>query len=354
MGLDPAAVNADQPLNTLGLDSLMAMELKNNLEGRLALSLPMAKFFEGPSVNSLAEAAVELIAGDGQAAKPAGAGWSPLAPLRRGDATPALFCVHPLGGDVRCYQDLAKNLAGNWPVYALRAKGAEGFLPPHQTMAELVADYIEAIRGVQPEGPYCLAGWSAGGIYAMELGRALLEQGQALGLLAMFDTPLPSICDDVDLDDEARFLYELVTFTNRFTGAKIDVSYETLRSCAPEEAFLTALEQAKREGVVPAEASPELIRRLCEVGRANVRLIMHCRLRPIDHEIVMYHPERAGVLAEMSGQPLEADLGWSTVEGQRMTIVPAPGDHFTMMVGANAARLAELLSAQLEKAAVAC
>jgi myxalamid-type polyketide synthase MxaB len=168
-------------------------------------------------------------------------------------------------------------------------------------------------------------------------------------LLALCDTPLPSIYDNIDLDDEIRFLYELVTFTNRFSGAKIDLSYEELRSLGPEDAFLAALEKAKQEGVVPDEASPELIRHLCEVGRANVRLIMECRLRPIDHEIVMYHPERAGVLAEMSGQPLEADLGWSTVEGQRKTIIRVPGDHFSMMVGASAARLAELISSRLEK-----
>ena len=37
-----------QPLSTFGLDSLLALELKNNLEGRLDFTLPMAKLMEGP------------------------------------------------------------------------------------------------------------------------------------------------------------------------------------------------------------------------------------------------------------------------------------------------------------------
>ena len=52
--LDPAKIDPEQPLNTLGLDSLMAIELKNGIETGLNVVLPMAKFMEGPSVSQLA------------------------------------------------------------------------------------------------------------------------------------------------------------------------------------------------------------------------------------------------------------------------------------------------------------
>ena len=346
MGIDAGELEADRPLNSMGLDSLMAMELKNNLEGRLAFSLPMAKFFEGPSVNSLAAAAVELI-GDGRATAAAPA-FNPLVKLSRGDdSRPPLFCFHPLGGDTRCYQDMARQLDSRQTVYAVRARGSDGLLPPHPTLPEALTDYLAAIRRVQPAGPYFLAGWSAGGIYAYEMARTLLVQGESVGLLALIDTPLPSIYDKMDLDDEARFLFDLMNFTNRFTGATMDVSYEQLRAAGPE-AFRLGLDEAKRKGVVPAEASEAFIHRLCQVGRENARWIMDYRLAPIALPVHLIRPAEQGALSEVAGQAAERDdLGWGDVLGGRLTVHVSPGDHFSMLSGDHAAQLAALLGTLL-------
>ncbi len=55
MGLERSEIDDDKPLNTLGLDSLMAIELKNKIESQLQLTLPMAVFMNEPSVTSLAQ-----------------------------------------------------------------------------------------------------------------------------------------------------------------------------------------------------------------------------------------------------------------------------------------------------------
>ena len=41
LGASASKLDADRPLNELGLDSLMGVELRNRVEGDLALSLPM-------------------------------------------------------------------------------------------------------------------------------------------------------------------------------------------------------------------------------------------------------------------------------------------------------------------------
>ena len=64
MGVAPEGLEMDQPLSTFGLDSLLALELKNNLENRLDFTLPMAKLMEGPSIASLAAETVRLVVGD--------------------------------------------------------------------------------------------------------------------------------------------------------------------------------------------------------------------------------------------------------------------------------------------------
>jgi NAD(P)-dependent dehydrogenase (short-subunit alcohol dehydrogenase family)/acyl carrier protein len=69
MEMESDKIDPDQPMNTLGLDSLMAIELKNGIESSLSISLPMAKFLEGPSAAQLSEMVVDLLAA-GEPARP--------------------------------------------------------------------------------------------------------------------------------------------------------------------------------------------------------------------------------------------------------------------------------------------
>jgi acyl carrier protein len=52
--LDPAAVDPHQPVNTLGLDSLTTLELKNALAESLGVYLPVTRFLRGASLATLA------------------------------------------------------------------------------------------------------------------------------------------------------------------------------------------------------------------------------------------------------------------------------------------------------------
>lgn len=54
LGLEPGRVAREAPLNTLGLDSIMAIELKNAVETRLNVELPIATLLQGPTIGELA------------------------------------------------------------------------------------------------------------------------------------------------------------------------------------------------------------------------------------------------------------------------------------------------------------
>jgi NADPH:quinone reductase-like Zn-dependent oxidoreductase/thioesterase domain-containing protein/NADP-dependent 3-hydroxy acid dehydrogenase YdfG/acyl carrier protein len=351
MSVDAASLEMEQPLSTFGLDSLLALELKNKLESQLDFTLPMATLMEGPSIASLSEVTVRLVMG-GQstsAADDADEPWVPLLALRADGSRPPLVLLPSLGGDIRCYADFVEELGDDQPVYAFRPRGADQALPPHQTMDEMIADYLAALRELLPTGPYYLGGWSTGGIFAVALAEGLESIGEEVAMLALFDTPLPSICDEVDVDDDARFLCNLFNFANRFAGTNVRVEYDEIIKRSADEGFRTALTEARRQGIVPADTPEEFIRRLVEVGKANVRAIQGYVPNPVAAPVHLFVPQIKGGLAEVASRemPEDQDHGWSTEVGQTVERHEIPGDHFTMMLGEGAVQLARGVASAL-------
>ena len=71
LGLSPAKLDAHQPLNRLGMDSLMAVEMKNRIELDIGVVLPMVRLLKGPSLAQVAEQLVErLTAANGAPVRP--------------------------------------------------------------------------------------------------------------------------------------------------------------------------------------------------------------------------------------------------------------------------------------------
>jgi len=223
----------------------------------------------------------------------------------------------------------------------------EGAMGPHRSVAEMTTDYLAAIRQVQPEGPYHLAGWSTGGVFAFAIARRIEAEGGQPGELLLFDSPSPSIFDGVDLDDSARFLFDLVNFSNRFASANMAVSYDELHSQDSQQQLETVLREAQHHNVLPAEVGVEHLRRLVDVCRAHVQAIMEYHLEPLAQPVHFFRPVEAGMLSEASGQTLDKDLGWRPYMAQ-LNFHEVPGDHFSMMSGENGRILAERIEKIIE------
>lgn len=113
---------------------------------------------------------------------------SPLIRLTHGRVGPPLFMIHGLGGTFLELVRLAElvNYAG--PIYGFRAKGDDGSAAPLSTVDAMAEYYAEAIRALQPEGPYYVCGYSFGGVVAVETARCLKRRQQEIALLVLIES----------------------------------------------------------------------------------------------------------------------------------------------------------------------
>ena len=66
LDLNPSAIGMDEPLTQLGIDSLMAMEIKNRVEKELSVAISIARFLEGPTISGLTAMLLPQLAQDVQ------------------------------------------------------------------------------------------------------------------------------------------------------------------------------------------------------------------------------------------------------------------------------------------------
>jgi len=62
--LAASKIDLDQPLVTMGIDSLMAVELKNRVEREIGVAIPLLQLIKGPSLSDLARSLAGSMAGD--------------------------------------------------------------------------------------------------------------------------------------------------------------------------------------------------------------------------------------------------------------------------------------------------
>jgi acetoacetyl-CoA synthetase len=108
--------------------------------------------------------------------------------MKPGNDDPPLFMVPGAPGSILQLGPLATALPVPIAVYAIKPRGLEEGETPCESLVEMAQYGISAIRRVRPSGPYLLAGYSAGGLVALEMAQQLTAAGDDVALVVLVDT----------------------------------------------------------------------------------------------------------------------------------------------------------------------
>jgi thioesterase domain-containing protein/acyl carrier protein len=333
---------ADTNFFDAGGTSIGAMRVVMAIARMWGVEIPLDAFAADPTPAHIAS----LISADGQRQP-----FDPVVALHASGERPPLFLVHPIGGNVLCYLDLVKHLPVDQPVYALQAAGAEPGATPLRTMSDLAASYIEAIRRVRPHGPYHIGGWSFGGYVAVEMARQLddeeLAQLIVLDTTALGDGPRAMVTES---ELVTWFFGELLLESHGMKAAELTLPPSTTDR---ETLFDSTLRCAIETGIVPPDGSPQLIRRLYEIFRANYDATLNYHHEPLDRAITLLRSseelpaELAGPHRAVGSMFDSPTNGWERLTPRSLRVIAVSGHHLSMMSEPHVADVAAKLSAEL-------
>lgn len=316
------AVDPNVPFFEAGGNSLLLVRLFARLNKSFGTRLPITTIFDAATVSGLSERLRNH------------ADIRALVPVQPHGDRPPVFMIH----SYLLYQALSQSLGESQPFYGLRELETDSEL----AMQQRVANYVREIRSVQPHGPYSVMGWCAAGPLTVEVARSLIEAGESVTSVILFDSWLPGYLNSVE--------------GTREHGVQLS-RWRTLRNkLRRHNEKMRTLSMAQRlQYLRAAVARYALSRRnrffirhwsnlniLATRFRLPLPQFMYNTTLTTFAAMSAYHPQQVTVRLNLirahdSREILGASpgCGWEQVATQGVEVLWAPGDHETMFLGEN-------------------
>ncbi|AMO95404.1 amino acid adenylation domain protein [Collimonas fungivorans] len=256
--------------------------------------------------------------------------------IRKGGSRRPLIFIHEPSGEVLSYERLTRHIDEEIGIYGIRAD--RNAVSADSSNEALAASYVALIRQAQPDGPYRLAGWSAGGVLAYEVARQLLEQGQGVEFLGLIDSWHRGVADrgisELGLSDKQMLL---VAFIEYF-GYKL-----------ADDEVAQILASTDLASAIACARDNRWLKKEMSSGEFEARAELWFNLRAAAHR---YYAQPLDVAAHLfTAHPPESSdpaNGWSAVLRGRLQVHPIGGDHWSIMMDpARAGRVGSAISSIL-------
>ena len=203
------------------------------------------------------------------------------------------------------------HLSPDQPVYGLKPRWTDGG-KLYLDVEEEAAEYLAALRTVQPKGPYLLGGYCLSGLVALEMARQLLADGEQIGLLALIDTERP-------------------TTSRRMAANLWNAGVRALHIAAVIRDAFRFNDRAR------SAAARDLIWRQMRIRRteapSNENLYYRSKMsyqRIIREYVVNQYPGRITLIVNETFHSIDRHRGWRDIPVGELAVKKVPGDHITM------------------------
>ncbi|MFC4030061.1 thioesterase domain-containing protein [Streptomyces polygonati] len=253
-----------------------------------------------------------------------------------GPAGHTVFVVHPGALPATVHRTLAAALPEGTGLTVLDLSALPEYWEPaltgdqpSTTVDDLAARLLELLLAEVAGGSFALAGWSFGGVVAHTM-TTLPAAGRLPGRLVLLDSIAPTEAytpaeDDLD---QPMLLDWFAMYLGAKRGRQLPGAPDRYAGHSPESGLAAVLEASVGAGALPADTSLPGLRKLYDTFvdglLRNNRLTAAHRPRPAALPLVLLKAERSLI----HGDP---DLGWPELAARGLTVLPCPGDHYTML-----------------------
>ncbi len=341
----PQEIDVRKSLARYGLDSLAIVNLSGELEQWLGHKLSSTVAYEHPSIVALANYLANTAVANSELP-------TCLIPLQPHRTKPPLFCVHPLAGVVFPYYELARLIDSDQPFYALQSVGIDGREQPLNKIEDMAARYIQALRVVQPNGPYFVGGWSFGAYVALEIATQLEQQGQQLAKVILLDTPPLSADRTTNFLNLLRFFltsslrhswpYIYDYFYLYFVGYKSQQSMDFwhLMSLINPESIAKVVEHESRL----MKFRQPVLQRILHILLANSEALINYKPKLYQGRITLFCTN-----SQFGSHDRDLTRGWLDLAARGLEIYQIPGHHFNLLRYPHVEVLAQKLTACVDE-----
>lgn len=350
----------------LGGHSVLAAQIVSQIQETFGCDLPLWVLFQSSTIAELAQVIEKpqpssgALGNGNRDIENALTTYPYLVPIKPGGSKQPIFWIHPMASVVFPYYPVAYQLGSDHPVYGIQSPGLTGDQRSLKRVEDMAAYYIEAIRAVQPQGPYLLAGWSLGGYIAYEIAIRLKQANQDVDLLVLIDIP-----PDLRAGYKARDLRKITRIILSIQG-NLPWVYDYLALIRVREPLSLqpskSNDQAKgiikqmlsflghrSENRVDTKNNQSMTRgdqlritlRLGQMVVANTQALYRYKAPSYDGKVV---------LLKTNEVKLDQDKtwGWRDLAKGGVDVHTVPGDHLNLLRHPNASAIAEILRRYLD------
>ncbi len=330
----------------LGGHSLLMTQLVSKVRAATKVTIPLRSLVELPTLEQLAQAIRAMAVQESSDARE-----SQLVEIQRGGPQPPLFCVHPLGGGVSVFIDLARHLGPDQPFYAFQAADLETLSKvgsAYNSIEDMASHYLNDLIKVQAAGPYLLAGLSFGGQVAFEMAQQLTARGETVAFLGLLDTYAPNPA--APAPDEETLLVGFAQELAAAAGKDIDLTAADLRPGEREANLARVMTLLMNNKLIARNTDISTIGAFLSGVRTRIETSRGYSPKVYGGKVTLFRASDTGSDLSAWVDIADPSYGWSRFTEREVEIIEVPGTHATICVPPQVEILARRMAACMKEA----